>query len=357
MRRFTRECVENLEAYRVESPHYEIILNANENPWDLPQSVKEAIGKRIVEAPLNRYPEACFPELLKLLSDYTGVKKEQIICGCGSDELIAMINQAFVDKGDTVVSHTPSFAMYQIWTAISDAQFVGVPDLDHHVPDIDGIIQKAKAVNAKLIYLCNPNNPTGYLIQRHDIIRILEETEALVILDEAYMEFKGVTNVDLIEHYDNLLVMRTLSKAFGAAGIRLGYCMGNSCLIDVLYKVKGPYNINVLTQIAAEEILKNRDRLLKRLEVLNVERRRLYRELLTLPLDNIYPTASNFIYFETGKSHEIYEKMQEEGILIKFFAGNGSQKPAIRLTVGSPEENERVCAILKKIFDEENSDA
>lgn len=351
MNRFVRPCVKALEAYKVEAPHYAVILNANENPWDLPEEIKASICERIMQTPLNRYPEACYPEVLEELSAYTGISSDKIICGCGSDELIAMINQAFVNPGDVVVSHVPSFAMYQIWTTIADARFVGVADLDGHVPDVDGIIQAAVDHQAKLIYLCNPNNPTGYLMKRQDILRIVEETDALVVLDEAYMEFKGVTNVDLIESYDNLLVLRTLSKAFGSAGIRLGYCLGDTSLMDMLYKVKSPYNINVLTQIAATEVLKNREKLLSRLNVLNVERRRLYRALLELPLDNLYPTASNFIYFETSRAKDIYDTMRANDILIKYMAGGDETPPGIRLTVGAPEENARVLALLKGVFE------
>ena len=350
MKNFARKCVKDLEAYKVEAPQYDIILNANENPWDFPEALKKELCDEIMKAPLNRYPEACFPELLAELSNYTGVPADQIICGSGSDELIAMINQSFMNPGDTAVTHTPSFAMYQIWTAIADGQFVGVPDKDGHIPDVEGMISAAKVNDAKLIYICNPNNPTGYLFPRYDIVQILEETNALVILDEAYMEFKGSTHVDLIENYPNLLVLRTLSKAFGMAGIRCGYCLGNKALIDVMYKVKSPYNLNVLTQKAAVIALKNREKLLDRLKTLNAERHKMYKALRDMPLDSLYPTASNFIYFETGKGEAIYEAMKENGILIKFFKGNEAMPASIRLSIGTPEENRKVLEILKKVL-------
>ena len=350
MKNYTRPCVADLEAYRVEAPRYDIILNANENPWDFPEALKKELCDKIMAIDLNRYPEACFPELLAALSDYTGLPEDQIICGCGSDELIAMINQSFVNPGDTVITHTPSFAMYQIWTDIADGQFVGVPDLDGHVPDLDRLIAMAKAKDAKLIYLCNPNNPTGYLFTEAQIRRVLEETEALVILDEAYMEFDGHSFAHLISEYTNLLILRTLSKAFGLAGIRCGYCLGGKALIDVMYKVKSPYNLNSLTQAAAVIALKHRDALLDRLSVLNAERRRMFEALKALPVDRLYPTASNFIYFESTKSAQIYETMKARGILIKYTPGKAEAPACIRLSIGAPEENDRVLEVLREVL-------
>ncbi|MDO4288665.1 MAG: histidinol-phosphate transaminase [Eubacterium sp.] len=350
MKKYTRPCVENLEAYRVETPHYDIILNANENPWDFPEHLKKELCDKIMTLDLNRYPEACFPELLSELSDYTGLPGDQIICGCGSDELIAMINQSFVNPGDVVVTHLPSFAMYQIWTDIADGRFIGVPDLEGHIPDLDKLIAVAQAEGAKLIYLCNPNNPTGYLFSEAQIRQVLDQTEALVILDEAYMEFDGHSYARLIAEYPNLLVLRTLSKAFGLAGIRCGYCLGSKALIDVMYKVKSPYNLNSLTQAAAVIALRHRDELLERLAVLNAERAKMIEALKALPIDRLYPTASNFIYFESGKSAAIYEAMKAADILIKLMSGKGQAPDCIRLSVGTPEENAKVLEVLREVL-------
>ncbi|MEA5072983.1 MAG: histidinol-phosphate transaminase [Eubacterium aggregans] len=348
---YIRPCVKNLEAYQVEPPQYDIILNANENPWDFPNDLKKELCETIMTTNLNRYPDACFTELRELLSDYTGISPDQLIAGCGSDEIINMICQAFVNTGDTIVSHAPSFSMYEIWSTIGDAPFSWVPDKEDHFPDVSAIIATAVAQNAKVIYLCNPNNPTGYLFPRHDIIQILEETGALVVLDEAYIEFKeGESHIDLVNSYPNLLVMRTLSKAFGLAGIRCGYCAGSKALIDAMYKVKSPYNLNTLTQQTAIIALRHRDKLLGRLKTLGVERRKMYKALLALPIEKVYPTAANFIYFETAKAPAIYKAMKEANILIKHFGSKNGQPEAIRLTIGSPEENRRVLEILTEVY-------
>lgn len=348
---FTRPCVKDLEAYKVVPPNYNIIVNANENPFDFPDALKKELNDEIMRMPLNRYPDPSATALREQLADYVGVDADQIICGCGSDEIMSMLNQTFINPGDVVISHAPSFSMYQIWSVIGGADFIWVPDNDDLYPDVENIINTAKLKNAKLIYLCSPNNPTGSLLPRHDVIDILEETNALVILDEAYIEFKKEGDLtDIVNEYNNVIVLRTLSKAFGLAGIRCGYAVGPKPLIDMMYKVKSPYNLNKLTQAAAVIALKHRDTLLKNVEILNSERQRLYEFLKGLKgVTRVYPTASNFIYFEVPDGAPIYDALLDEGILVKYLKHDVSDDvDHIRLTVGSPEENDAVIKVLKR---------
>ncbi|MGV8905064.1 MAG: histidinol-phosphate transaminase [Acetobacterium sp.] len=349
MENLVRKNIKNLTAYKVDSPQYEIIVNANENPYDFPMVLKRQFCDEICNTDLNRYPEACFPELLKELSDYTGVPEEGIICGSGSDEVIAMINQAFVNPGDIIVSHTPSFAMYDIWATIADARHIRVEDFPDHRPDIDTMISEACEHNAKLVYLCNPNNPTGHTFSTEDILKVLDAVPSLVILDEAYIEFFGESGVNLITKYPRLLILRTLSKAFGLAGIRCGYALGNKEIIDVLYKVKGPYNLNVLTQKLAVIALKNRATILRNLEILKAEREKAVAFLEALHAFKIYPTGSNFIYFESPQAEEIYEALLKKNILIKYFKEVDRQSGSIRFSIGKPQENQKILAIIKEV--------
>lgn len=348
---FTRPCVKDLEAYKVVPPNYNIIVNANENPFDFPDALKKELNDEIMRMPLNRYPDPSATALREQLADYVGVDADQIICGCGSDEIMSMLNQTFINPGDVVISHAPSFSMYQIWSVIGGADFIWVPDNDDLYPDVENIINTAKLKNAKLIYLCSPNNPTGSLLPRHDVIDILEETNALVILDEAYIEFKKEGDLtDIVNEYNNVIVLRTLSKAFGLAGIRCGYAVGPKPLIDMMYKVKSPYNLNKLTQAAAVIALKHRDMLLKNVDILNSERQRLYEFLKGLKgVTRVYPTASNFIYFEVPDGAPLYDALLDEGILVKYLKHDVSDDvDHIRLTVGSPEENDAVIKVLKR---------
>ncbi|MGL4606941.1 MAG: histidinol-phosphate transaminase [Eubacteriaceae bacterium] len=354
MEAFIRENIKNLEAYRVEPPHYEIILNANESPYDFPMVLKRKFCDEICNTPLNRYPDACFDELLMELSHYTGVEKSGIICGSGSDEIIAMIHQAFINPGDVVLSHTPSFAMYDIWSTISDAKHVQIPDLENHIPNIEGLIEAANQQNAKLLYLCNPNNPTGFTFSQPEIIKILDNVPSLVVLDEAYIEFFEDSGVSLLNQYPNLLILRTLSKAFGLAGIRCGYALGNTELINVLYKVKGPYNLNVLTQKLAVIALQNKEGILKNLQTLKDEREGMMAFLEEYDAFKVSPSGSNFIYFETVFAEKIYNFLREKNILIKVFKDVPENSGSIRLSIGTPQENAKLINLIKEVMNHES---
>lgn len=349
MEKLIRKNIKDLVAYKVDAPQFEIVVNANESPYDFPMQLKRKFCDDICNTDLNRYPEACFPELLEALSNYTGVTQEGIICGSGSDELIAMINQAFVDPGDVIVSHSPSFAMYDIWATIANARHLMVADLPGHLPDIEGMIAAACDNQAKILYICNPNNPTGFIFDQDAIIKILDSVPSLVILDEAYIEFFGESNADLLSKYPRLLILRTLSKAFGLAGIRCGYALGNKALIDILYKVKGPYNLNVLTQKLAVIALKNRAEILRNLEVLKSERLKAMAVLEELPGITVFPSGSNFIFFETPKADTIYEALLKKNILIKCFKESNTTPGSIRFSIGKPHENQKILEIIKEV--------
>lgn len=351
--RFTRDCVKTLDAYRVVPPNYDIILNANENPFDFPAELKEELFDALRDDDFNRYPDPTATEVRALLSDYTGIDADQIIIGCGSDEIMNMIGQSFLNPDDIVIAHAPSFSMYDIWTTIAGGKCLWVADKDGGYHDIETIITAARENDAKLIYLCSPNNPTGSLFPRHDVIQILEESGALVVLDEAYIEFKSPDDslVELVDSYDNLLVMRTLSKAFGLAGIRCGYCLGPKHLIDMMYKVKSPYNLNKLTQAAAIVALRHRDALLDRVRVLSVERRKVYRALQKAGVGEVYPTAANFIYFKTNRGDALYQALLDHSILVKNLGADAEEGLTdFRLTIGSPEENAQVLAVIDEVF-------
>lgn len=346
---YISKAIADLEAYRVEPPKYEIILNANENPWDFPQDLKKELFEQLTATPFNRYPDAALTDLRAALADYLGVEVNQIMAGCGSDEIIDMLFQAFTDPGDVIITHSPSFSMYGIWGQINSVNAVTIPDNDDGRPDVEAMIAAAQKQNAKMLFICNPNNPTGYLFPKADIIRIIEETDGLVILDEAYIEFTAESSlVRLIDRYPNLIILRTLSKAFGLAGIRCGYCAAQAELIDVLFKVKSPYNLNVLTQTTALLAMNHREQLLQNVGVLNQEREKMIAALKALPISKVYPTAANFIYFKTEKAQALYNHLLANDVLIRAY---GSNSNSIRLTVGSPAENEKVIELIKEVFD------
>ncbi|MBQ3335089.1 MAG: histidinol-phosphate transaminase [Eubacteriaceae bacterium] len=341
-----RQAVRNLDAYVVTPPDYPVVVNANENPEDLPASVKQQMADAILSCPINRYPDASAAALRARLSDFTGVPADQIICGCGSDEIINMIGESFLEENDVVLSHAPGFSMYDIWTKIAGGRFCWVDDQDDHRPNVDTLLAKGQELGAKIIYLCNPCNPTGYLFSKEEIIKVLDRTDALVVLDEAYIEFSGQTCTELIADYDNLIVMRTFSKAFGLAGIRFGYAMGSPAVIDAMYKVRSPYNLNTLTQIAAATALDHREALLARVPVIVSERKRVEQSLTPYDALTLYPSAANFIYIETDRAADIDAAMRAAGILLKYYP----DASALRLSIGTAEENDKILSVFKEVL-------
>ena len=342
--------LDTLTPYEAGHDDYAILLNANESFVPPVPEVKREMLSRISKAAFNRYPDPAAAALCEKFGRFYGVDPKLVVAGNGSDEIIGLLYACLLDPGDKVMTLEKDFSMYSFYCHIYNCTHVEVAKESDLSVNVEKVISAVKREKPQMLLFSNPCNPTSLGMRREDVVKIIENCDTLVVVDEAYMEFKGSTHVDLIENYPNLLVLRTLSKAFGMAGIRCGYCLGNKALIDVMYKVKSPYNLNVLTQKAAVIALKNRDKLLDRLKTLNAERHKMYKALRDMPLDSLYPTASNFIYFETGKGEAIYEAMKENGILIKFFKGNEAMPVSIRLSIGTPEENRKVLEILKKVL-------
>jgi histidinol-phosphate aminotransferase len=287
--------------------------------------------------------------LREAIATYIGVKDENIICGNGSDEIIKMIVDAFVDKDDVVVTHTPTFSMYKVAAEISGGRVIEIEDNEDFEINIENIINAANENNAKVIFLCNPNNPTGILIGQSDIIRVLESTNAIVAIDEAYYEFCGETVVDKIDKYDRLIVLRTLSKAFGLAGMRVGYGVANSDFINVLNKVRPPYNLNTVSQAIGEVVLQNMGIVDKYIEEIKREREFFMNELSSIKDIKVIPSKSNFLLIKTDKYLDLIERFKENKIKVRDFGSDGILKNCIRLTVGTREENKKALKVIKEV--------
>ncbi|SHJ55564.1 histidinol-phosphate transaminase [Paramaledivibacter caminithermalis] len=349
MKDLIKKSIKDLKPYKVIEEEYRIKLDANESPYNIFQYIGELILKELTALTPNRYPDNEAIDIKKALSMYIGVNEENILCGNGSDEILKIIIDTFVDKGDTVVSHSPSFAMYRIITQIAGGSFLEVEgDKDFSI-DINKIINKANENNAKVIFLCSPNNPTGRIISREDIIRVLDNTKSLIVVDEAYYEFYGETIVDKIDDYERLIVLRTLSKAFGLAGLRIGYGVASKNMIETISKVKAPYNLNSISKCIGRIVLDNKEIAFKNIEAIKNERDRLYKELKKIEGIQAIPSKSNFILIRTNKYKALMTRFKEEKILVKGFGTEGVLENCIRLTVGTDDENMEVLKILKEV--------
>ncbi len=326
-------------------PSSGIVLDRNEAPWDLPRGIKEEIAARLLEADWRNYPDDEKPELLSRLSAYAGQVPEGLILGNGSDEMIQTVIYACADRGDVLATVTPEFGMYKSTASLMGIRTVEVP-LDGDMRfDVEGIIAAARG--ARVVLLSSPNNPAGTLLGRGDVEAILSSTEALVVIDEAYYEYSGATCLPLLERYANLAILRTFSKAFRLAGARLGYLIGRPELVAELKKARMPFSVGAFQQAAAEVILGHRDVIAGDAARVVAERGRVFAALQAMKDFRPYPSASNYILLQSkvlGGS-ELCARLAEAGVNVRDF-GAPNLKDKVRVTIGTPEEND----LLIKLF-------
>lgn len=326
-------------------------LDANENPYPPPEEVIQAICRaaRLV----NRYPPE--PKVLREeIARHIGVKAGNILLGSGSDELIDLIVKAYVDKGAKVATVYPTFTMYERFAIVAG----GVVETIPLNPDFTLNLDRASKVlsnSVDVFFLSNPNNPTGVGFPVEHIERLLR-FGVLTVVDEAYYEFSGRTVLHLLDSYDNLVVLRTFSKAYGLAGLRIGYCIASEEIVQTLLKVKPPYNVNLLAQEAALAALRNQRIILKRVSAIVEARNSLYEALKQLKGIKPYPSETNFILVDVSESgltsDEVASKLLKLGVSIRRFGRfKGFKGDFIRITVGTPEENDKLFRSLKAIIE------
>ncbi|HEY1023609.1 MAG TPA: histidinol-phosphate transaminase [Sphingobacteriaceae bacterium] len=315
-----------------------IYLDANENSFGSP-----------LDAEYNRYPDPLQQRLKKRLSEIKGVPPQNIFIGNGSDEAIDILFRAFCRPGiDNVIIVPPTYGMYEVSAKINDVQVKKVSLLPDFQLNLEGI---AEAIdnNTKLIFICSPNNPTGNSMDREDMETILANFNGLVVIDEAYINYsRQKTFIQELTEYANLVVLQTLSKAWGLAGLRLGMAFASEEIIEVFNKVKPPYNVNKASQELALEALQNVDRVNDWIRQTIGERQKLVSSLLQLPIvTRTYPSDANFILVQTTHANRIYQFLVNKGIIVRDRSKVALCEGCLRITVGTPEENQTLLAALQ----------
>lgn len=318
-------------------------LDSNENPYGAAPGVAGALAG----ADAAHYPDAGATVLRHELSQYLGVEPERIVCSVGGDEMIDLLLRLFLEPGDSIVDCTPSFMMYELSTIYNHGTVIRVPRDACFAVDVDAV-EAALESRTKVIFLCNPNNPTGNVTPREDVIRLLEMGR-IVILDEAYAEFAGFTHVDLAPRYPNLVVLRTMSKWAALAGIRLGYAVVAPEVREEMAKIKSPYNVGIAAQVAGIASLRERDYLMANVRRILEERDRLYTLLREWGRGAVYPSRTNFLYWTTGgvDARGLREALIEQGVLVRAFP---QPVQALRFTAGTPEESDILMAALEETY-------
>ncbi len=327
-----------------------IRLDKGELPYPPSPEVIQAIADAASE--INRYPDILGGTLRGALAEYTDTKAERIIMGNGSDDLIELIVKVFVKPGEEVLLPMPTFFVYEFATKVVGGVPVWVKRTENFGLDVEAIIEKVTP-KTKVLFLANPNNPTANLVSRDSILKVLNHLNCIVVVDECYYEFCQETVSDLIEAYPNLIVLRSLSKSFGLAGIRLGYGMANQTIIDYLYRAAQLFPVNKLALVAANAALKDKAYVYANIEKISQEKTNLARELETLGLI-VYPSATNFLFVETKPlgvtSQDLVQSLREKNIFVADFGlKQGLEAYYFRTAVGTPEENQVLLAQLKKV--------
>lgn len=341
LNKLLRKNIQSLKPYSSARDEYTgdamVFLDANENPFN---------------EPYNRYPDPLQRTVKEKVAALKKVTPNNIFLGNGSDEPIDLLIRAFCEPGlDNIVTINPTYGMYQVAADISGIELRKVSLTEEYELDKEAVLA-ATNQNTKLIFLCSPNNPTGNSLNKETMLELAKSFEGIVVIDEAYIDFApGKTLINELEHNSNLVILQTFSKAWGMAGIRLGMAFANPELIGVLNKIKYPYNLNILTQQKALELLDKKVTVQKWVKLLIAEREKMAELLAELPfVIKVYPSDANFLLVKMYDARGVYDFLVEEGIIVRDRSNVHLCSDSLRITIGTSEENESLLNTLKKLI-------
>jgi histidinol-phosphate aminotransferase len=344
-----RQEVLDLHAYLVPDSSGYIKLDAMENPYLVPPALRGEIAEAVAAAAINRYPDPAAASLKEKIRAAIGLPKGmELLLGNGSDELIQLLALALNKPGATLLSVEPSFVMYKMIAIFTGMRYVGVPLAADFSLDLPATLAAIRREQPALVFLAYPNNPTGNLFSAEAVAQIIAASPGLVVVDEAYYAFASDSLIPHLAHYPNLLVMRTFSK-LGMAGLRLGFLVGSEAWLGQLEKLRLPYNVGVLPQLVAEKLLVHHEVLLQQAEQIKRDRAKLYQQLNEIAAVKVYTSEANFLLFRVANAAAIFNGLKQRGVLIKNLnGGHPMLTDCLRVTVGTPDENERFMAALKE---------
>lgn len=341
--------VRALAPYTLTATVAPIKLNQNESPWDVSEEFKARVLERVSTSDWNRYPDFHPADVLQGLGELHGLTGENVLIGNGSNELIQAMFSATVAKGTVVAIPLPTFSLYKMMIAANEGECIEVPLKDDFTYDLDAWRALADAGEAHLL-LCSPNNPTGSTVSRAFVKELADRTEKLVIIDEAYVHFGKEDLSDLVQSRDNVIVLRTFSKASGLASVRFGYALASKALVPELNKVKLPYNVGVFGLEVARAAIENPRILDEAAGPLIHERTRLQNAFEGMPFTRVLHGLANFVVVSTPRAQELFDALFEQGILIRNIGGYPMLSDHLRISVGTPKENDTLIAALHEFF-------
>jgi len=349
MKRVIRQDIQSMHGYAVQPSAGLVKLDTMENPFPLPPSLREALGRRLADVALNRYPAERGDLLRAKLAEHAGMPDDcDIMLGNGSDELISLLALACAVPGNSVLAPLPGFVMYAMSAKLQGLPFIGVPTTADFELDLPAMLGAVREHKPALVYLAYPNNPTANLWDDAAIDAIIEAAPGLVVIDEAYQPFAARDSMERLKRHEHVLLMRTMSK-FGLAGVRIGYLIGRKPLVAEVDKLRPPFNISVLNCEAALFALEHVDEYTRQAAIIRSERDRLLAALRALPGVTPFPSEANMILARVADSAAAFAGMKARGVLVKNVAGlHPLLANCLRLTVGTPDENVLMLQALKE---------
>ena len=341
--------IKDLKPYDPIEGQYNIRLDANESFLSVPSDVAAKMFDQAAFTSLNRYPDPLAQDVCAAFAEHYQVDAANVTAGNGSDELISVISNAFLMKGDNMITLSPDFSMYKFYSSIVEANCMELAKNEDLTIDIDELIAVSNKNDVKMILFSNPCNPTSLGLKREQVRKLIRSVNALVVLDEAYMDFWDQSLLSEVNEYDNLIILRTCSKAFGMAAVRLGFAVANQTLTNAIKAVKSPYNVNSITQALGSVILKEHDLSCAAIRKIIASKNDLYDGLKKLESKNptqikVYDSCTNFVFIKTQRAKEIYEYLLQNSIAIRFMG------EYLRITAGTKAENAEVLSNLTNIL-------
>lgn len=345
--------LDGLIPYDAKNLSVEVFLSANENSADVPAALKQEIAARLESLPFNRYPDPLAHGLRSLIAEANGLDEGCVLMGNGGDEQLFNIFLAWGGSGRKCLNMPPTFSVYAANAHLTGTEMVDIARKDDFSIDEEAVIARVGEGDIDIVIVPSPNNPTGKLAPQEFIERLLEASDALVLVDEAYFEFSRLTCRPLLEAHKNLVILRTFSKAFSLAGVRIGYIMADEAVIREFIKVRQPYSVDAVSQLIAEVVYENRAQFEPAIEAIISNREQLASELAGITGVTAYPSDSNYILFHVDGAHEVWQALLEEySVLVRDFSRTRYIEDCLRVTVGNEQENrhfiEALSALLKR---------
>lgn len=348
-----RPSCERLDGLSPYDPKYlpaTCLLSANENSQDVPVEVRREITRRLKDMSFNRYPDPLANSLRDKIAYANGLERECVLVGNGGDELLFNMALAWGGTGRTFLNMPPTFSVYEQNARLTGTDIVSIPRRADYAIDEEAVLARVGRGDIDYTIVASPNNPTGKLADEGFLLKLLGATDALVMVDEAYFEFSRMTMRPYLAQHKNLVILRTFSKAFSLAGVRLGYILGNAEVITEFIKVRQPYSVDAVSQTIAGTVYENRASFERGIVSIIEERARLIDELRKLPEIRAYPSDANYILFKAEGAPYVWQSLYDRGILIRDFSRAEHLTDCLRVTVGSPAENDRFLSALKEIL-------